>query len=272
MAPKICHVEAGGRAGDLQRSQSVRRIGRLLVHVKNIVSEDEALQVAAGIFSFPAFLFRQADEVALQQVEVQVQTGGPLHDVLIHILAFTVCRMEAVELGHVVPAQVEVGNRDSLVAENRPILAPDGYAVVGDGHIHRDLIRRSLIVVILCVQTVGGFLDRNGKGHSDVFTVRAGRLDPRLIGAGVFFRNKQAGSGDFCLDAELRCIGQRVGQRVAVRIFKDVPQLDLQQAAGHHLTGGDGIRLYAHAGIRSQRRDDAQRACRQEQCHCQQNG
>ena len=186
MAPKICHVEAGGRAGDLQRSQCVRRIGSLLVHVKNIVSEDEALQVAAGIFPFPAFLFRQADKVALQQIEIQVQAGGPLHDVLIHILAFTVCRMEAVELGHVVPAQVEVGNRDGLVAENRPILAPDGYAVVGDGHIHRDLLGGGLIVVILCVQSVGSFLDRDGKGRCKLFAVRAGRLDLWLIGAGVF--------------------------------------------------------------------------------------
>ena len=201
-----------------------------------------------------------------------MQAGGPLHDVLIHILALAVCRMEAVELGQVVPAQVEVGDRDGLVAEDRSVLASDGNTVAGDGHIHRDLIRRSLIVVVLSVQTVGGFLDRDGKGHGDVFAVRTGRLDLRLIDTGVFFRNKQAGSGDFCLDAELRCIGQRVGQRVAVRIFKDVPQLDLQQAACHHLTGGDGIRLYAHAGIRSQRRDDAQRACRQEQRHCQQDG
>ena len=57
---------------------------------------------------------------------------------------------------------------------------------------------------------------------------------------------------------------------MAVRIFKDICQLDLQQATGHHLAGGDGIRLHGNAGIRSQRRYDAEYACRQSQSQCQQ--
>ena len=186
MAPKIFHIKAGGRAADSQSGKAVCRIGRCFIHVTNIFTQLKARQRVTRIGTLAALLLRQADEVALQQIEIQVQAGGPLHDVLIHILTFTVCRMEAVELGHVVPAQVEVGNRDGLVAENRPILAPDGYAVVGDGHIHRDLLGGGLIVVILCVQSVGSFLDRDGKGRCKLFAVRAGRLDLWLIGAGVF--------------------------------------------------------------------------------------
>ena len=94
--------------------------------------------------------------------------------------------MEAVELIQLVPAQVKVGDSDGLVAEDRSVLALDGNAVVGDGHIDRDLICRGLIVVVLSVQTVGGFLDCDGKGHCELFAVRAGRLDLRRIGAGVF--------------------------------------------------------------------------------------
>ena len=186
MAPKICHVEAGGRAGDSQSGKAVCRIGRCFIHVTNIFTQLKARQRVTRIGTLAALLLRQADEVALQQIEIQVQAGGPLHDVLVDVFAFSVFRVIAVVFAQVVPAQVKVGDGDGLVAQHRAVAAPDGYAVVGDGHIHRDLLGGGLIVVILCVQSVGSFLDRDGKGRCKLFAVRAGRLDLWLIGAGVF--------------------------------------------------------------------------------------
>ena len=268
MTPEVGHIQAGGRAGDSQSGKAVRRIGRCFIHVINIFTQLKARQRVTRIGTLAALLLRQADEVALQQIEIQVQAGGPFYDVLVDVLAFAVFGVIAVELLQAVVRQIEVGYCDGLVAQHRAVVAPDGYAVVGDGHIHRDRLGGRLIVVVLRVQTVRRFLHRDGKGHRERLAVRAGGLDDRVISARVFFRNKQAGSGDFCLDAELRCVGQRVGQRMAVRVLENVSQLDLQQAAGHHLAGGDCARLHCHARVsrpyRHRQRGQQHRQCKQE--------
>ena len=186
MAPKIFHIKAGGRAADSQSGKAVCRIGRCFIHVTNIFTQLKARQLVAVVLALAALLIGQADEVALQQIEIQVQAGGPLHDVLVDVFAFTVFGVIAVELLQAVVRQIEVGYCDGLVAQHRAVVAPDGYAVVGDGHIHRDFLGGGLIVVILCVQSVGSFRDRDGKGRCKLFAVRAGCLDLRRIGAGVF--------------------------------------------------------------------------------------
>ena len=256
MAPEVGHVETGGRAGDFQRGQR-SRVGRVFVHVVNIVVQPEAVQTAAVVSSLAALAFGKPDEVALQQIDVQVQAGGPLHDVVVHVLALAVCRVIAVELVKAVLAQVEVRDGNGLMAQNRAVTPPDGHAVVGDGHINRDLLGGGLVVVVLGVQAVGGGLDRDGEGRGDGLAARAGGLDLRLVGAGVFFRHVQRASADLGLGAELGGVDQRIGQRVAVRIPEDVPQGNFQQVAGHHFGSGGGVRLDAYAGIRRPRRDDA---------------
>ena len=256
MPPEVGHVETGGRAGDFQRGQR-SRVGRVFVHVVNIVVQPEALQIAAGVLALAALVFGKTDEVALQQIDVQVQAGGPLHDVVVHVLALAVCRVIAVELVKAVLAQVEVRDGNGLMAQNCAVTTPDGHAVVGDGHINRDLLGGGLVVVVLGVQAVGGGLDRDGEGRGDGLAARAGGLDLRLVGAGVFFRHVQRASADLGLGAELGGVDQRIGQRVAVRIPEDVPQGNFQQVAGHHFGSGGGVRLDAYAGIRRPRRDDA---------------
>ena len=186
MTPEVGHIKAGGRAADSQSGKAVCRIGRCFIHVRNIFTQLKARQRVTRIGPLAALLLRQADEVALQQIEIQVQAGGPLYDVLVDVFAFSVFRVIAVVFAQVVPAQVKVGDGDGLVAQHRAVAASDGHAVVGDGHIHRDFLGGGLIVVMLCVQSVGSFLDRDGKGHCKLFAVRAGRLDLWLIGAGVF--------------------------------------------------------------------------------------
>ena len=186
MAPKVCHIEAGGGTCDSQSGKAIGRIGRCFIHVTNIFTQLKARQRVTRIGTLAAFLLRQADEVALQQIEIQVQAGGPLHDVVVDVLTLTVFGMVAVELIQTIFAQIEVLYCDGLVAQHRAVTSLDGYAIVGDGHIHRDLAGGRLIVVVLRVQTVRRFLHRDGKGHRERLAVRAGRLDRWLIGAGVF--------------------------------------------------------------------------------------
>ena len=268
MTPEVGHIQAGGRAGDSQSGKAIGCIGRCFIHVINIFTQLKARQLVAVVLALAALLIGQADEVALQQVQVQVQAGGPLHDVLVDVLAFAVFGVIAVELLQAVARQIEVRHCDSLVAQHRAVVAPDGYAVVGDGHIYRDLLGGRLIVVVLRVQSVGGLLHRDGKGHGDGLAVRAGRLDLRLIGAGVLFRDVERPARYLGLGAEACLIGQRVGQRMAVRVLENVSQLDLQQAAGHHLTGGDCARLHCHTRIsrpyRHRQRGQQHRQCKQE--------
>ena len=185
MTPEVGHIQAGGRAGDEQCRQLVRCIGRVIVHIQHIIVQTILSQRADVVFALAALRLGQADEVALQQVQVQVQAGGPLHDIVVNVLALTVFGVVAVVILQAVVRQIEVRHCDGLVAQHRAVAALDGHAVVGDGHIHRDFLGGRLIVVVLRVQSVGGFLDRDGKGHGDGFAVRAGSLDLRHIGAGI---------------------------------------------------------------------------------------
>ena len=186
MTPEVGHIQAGGRAGDSQSGKAVCRIGRCFIHVTNIFTQLKARQRVTRKGTLAALLLRQADEVALQQIEIQLQAGGPLHDIVVNVLALTVFGVVAVVILQAVVHQIEVRHCDGLVAQHRAVAASDGHAVVGDGHIHRDFLGGGLIVVILCVQSVGSFRDRDGKGRCKLLAVRAGRLDLRRIGAGVF--------------------------------------------------------------------------------------
>ena len=276
MTPELLHIHGRGAAGDVQRQTAV--VIRLTAgHVGDahaaVVTPDDLVTV-------DDLLRRKAQIVHAQQVEIQVQSGGALYHLIVHIAALSVLRMVAVEFGQILLVQIEVGHVQLQMGQHRAVVAHQRDAVVGNGDIDLYGGGVRLIVAVLGCIAVGRLVHRNGELHGRRSLLRTGGGDGGRVCTRSRVGEGQDGSavlvgGHLGLRTVVAAV-QRVGQPMAAAVLKQLIQLDGQQAACGHLIRGLGAVLHGHAGCRAaghiRRGEHRLRHQRQAQHQTQQHG
>ena len=276
VTPELLHIHGRGAAGDVQRQTAVV-IRLTAVHVGDAHA---AVVTLDDLVTVDDLLRRKAQIVHTQQVEIQVQSGGALYHLIVHIAALSVLRMVAVEFGHILLVQIEVGHVQLQMGQHRAFVAHQWDAVVGNGDI--DLYRGGvrLIVAVLGCIAVGRLVHRNGELHGRRSLLRAGGGDGGRVRTRSRVGEGQDGAavlvgGHLGLRTVVAAI-QRVGQPMAAAVLKQLVQPDGQQAACGHLIRGLGAVLHGHAGCRAaghiRRGEHCLRYQRQAQHQTQQHG
>ena len=268
MAPELLHIEGGSAAGDVQRQLRVV-IGPAAVHA---VHAHAAVMAHDLLRAGGDLLRRQAQIVHAQQVEIQVQGGGALDQLLVDIGAAAVLGAVAVVVGQALLVQIEVGHVHLQMGQHRAVRSRQGHAVAGDGDVDGYRIRRRLIVAVLSGIPRRAGLHRNGEAHGRRAALLAGGRHRGGIGArsGVGKVQRLVTVGrvgcDLGLGAVIAVI-QRIGQLVARGVGKHLGQVDGQLLAGLDRIGGGRIGGRSHAaGGKSQLRHHGQA---QDQCQKQ---
>ena len=233
MAPELLHVQGRGAAGDVQSRHGVI-VGGVAQHIHHAAAAVMAVDLHAAVDDLIRI---KAQIVHADHVEIQVQGGGTLHDLAVHIAAGAVLRVIAVEVRQALVRQIEVRHLHLQVGQHGALVAHQRDAVTGNGDIDLHGVGGRLVVAILGGIAVLALLHRDGQRHLAHAAVGAaggdgGRIDARRgIGKGQARTAAVLIRCDLGLGAVVAGI-QLVGHCMTLAVLEQLVQIDGQQAAG----------------------------------------
>ena len=255
--PELLHIKGGGAACNVQRA-GARRVGVFLgvEHVRNQPSLGKVQQPRGAL---AALCGGQTDVIPLEKINVKMQQCRPLDQHVVHVASALRVGMIAVKVAQAVGLQRKVRNVDRQVCQRRAVVVRpaqrDAVIRQGDLHAHAGLI--ALVVVILRLVAARRF----GNGQRELrprrAAARAGRSHSQTVLPRLRGRKIQHVILDDCPPAAV--LRQRKGQRMAVRVGKDLRQRQPEQ-----LSRGKGLRLRCGHGQRAIRRRSRRKHAQQQ--------